>query len=542
MAWWPRPLPPFVAGAAPRPPEEIPLSRHARVGSRWRGAVRGRLAALPLWALLAACAGTAGAGPEAGPLHIRVLAIHDFHGSLQPQTYPWSEGRQVGGAPALRAAMDSAEARCACPTFRLDGGDQLQGTLESNLVHGQSVVQALNLLGLDAAAIGNHELDWGVDTLRARLAEARYAWLAANVFLRGTDRRPDWAAPYAIVERQGVRVAVIGWATMRTPGTLRAATTAPYEFRDVAGIRDVLAAVRRYEPDFTIIAAHAGGDCRAGDCRGEMADLARALEPGTVHLIVGGHDHTAGTGVVNGIPIVRSSSHGRAISVVDLVRNADGTRDFRMSRDTVWNDRVQPDTAMQALIAPYVALAESIARTPVATLRDSLYTLDSPALGNLITDAIRATAAADLSMHNPGGIRANLDAGLVTFDDLFRVLPFGNALVRVTLTGAELRQVLERALPRYYFSGATILHDPDAPAGRRLRSLRFDDGRTLRDDETYSFATSDFIAAGGDGFTMLIDRPTEHLGITLLDAFIEHLRSLPQPVTAPATPRVRRAG
>jgi 2',3'-cyclic-nucleotide 2'-phosphodiesterase (5'-nucleotidase family) len=494
----------------------------------------------PAW--LAGCAGFgARAAAPVDAVRIRVLAIHDLHGSLQPQTHPWSGDRLVGGAPALKAAMDSAEARCACPTFRLDGGDQLQGTLESNLVHGRSVVRAMNALGLDAAAIGNHELDWGVDTLQARLSEARYPWLAANVFLRGTNRRPDWTRPYAIIEKQGVRVAVIGWATVTTPNTLRAATTAPYEFRDIEGIRDVLAEVHRLAPDFTIIAAHAGGQCSDGECRGEMVDLARALEPGTVHLIVGGHDHSAGTGVVNGIPIARSSSHGRAISVVDLVRNADGTRGFRMSSDTVYNDRVQPDRAMQALVEPYVAMAESVARTPIATLRDSLYTFDSPALGNIIADAIRTAAAADLAMHNPGGIRAGLDAGLVTYNDLFRVLPFGNAVVRVTLSGAQLREVLERALPRYFFSGVTLTYNGDPAAARRLVSLTFDDGRTLRDDATYTFATGDFIAAGGDGFTMLMPLPTENLGITLLDALIEHLRVLPQPVVAPATPRIRRA-
>jgi 5'-nucleotidase / UDP-sugar diphosphatase len=474
------------------------------------------------------------------PARIRILAIHDFHGALQPVTHPWSAGRLVGGAAALKAAMDSAEVRCACPTFRLDGGDQMQGTLESNLVHGRSVVEAFNALGIDAAAVGNHELDWGVDTLRSRLAEASYPWLAANVFLRGTDRRPDWARPYAIIEKQGVRVAVIGWATLSTPRTLAAATTAPYEFRNAEGILDVLAEVRRHAPDFTVIAAHAGGDCRDGNCRGEMVDLARALEPGSVQLIIGGHDHSAGSGVVNGIPIVRSSSHGRAIGVVDLTRGRDGTRGFRVSSDTVYNDVVEPDAAVLALTAPYIAMAATIAQTPVAILRDSLLTSNPPALGNLITDAMRARAPSDLVMHNPGGIRASLYAGQVTYNDLFRVLPFGNMLVRLTLSGRQLREVVEHGVTRYYFAGATVQYDADAPAGARLVSLTFDDGRVLSDDATYTFATGDFIAAGGDGFTMLANLPAEHLDTSLLDALVDYLRSLPQPVVAPDVPRVRR--
>jgi 2',3'-cyclic-nucleotide 2'-phosphodiesterase (5'-nucleotidase family) len=341
------------------------------------------------------------------------------------------------------------------------------------------------------------------------------------------------------VERQGVRVAVIGYATANTPNTLATATTAPYDFRaGVQGIQDALEAVKRHAPDFTIIVAHAGGGCADDGCRGEMVDLAQALEPGSVQMIAGGHDHSAGHGVVNGIPIVRSSSHARAMSVVDLVRHADGRRGFSVARDTIYVDRVQPDRAMQALIAPYVARAESMARTPIAVLRDSLSVLRSPALGNIIADATLAATGADLAMHNPGGVRADLHAGLVTYNDAFRVLPFGNTVVKVTLTGVQLREVVERALPRYYFAGARLVHDPARPAGERLVSLTFDDGRTLDDAATYTFGTVDFLAAGGDGFTMLTPLPTEHTGRSLLDVFIEHLRAQPQPAVAPAEPRV----
>ena len=100
-------------------------------------------------------------------IHVRVLAMTDFHGALESRTYPWTEGRLVGGAAVLKAAMDSAEAQCGCPTLRIDAGDQMQGTLTSNLFYGASTVKALNLLGLDAAALGNHELDWSVDAAAA---------------------------------------------------------------------------------------------------------------------------------------------------------------------------------------------------------------------------------------------------------------------------------------------------------------------------------------------------------------------------------------
>src|SRR5439155_108424 len=109
---------------------------------------------------------------------LRVLAINDLHGALEPQTWPWSGGRAVGGAPALKAWFDTLSRACHCTTVRLDGGDEMQGTLLSNFGYGRAAVAALNAFGIDAAAIGNHEFDWSVDTLRARMAEAHYRFLA----------------------------------------------------------------------------------------------------------------------------------------------------------------------------------------------------------------------------------------------------------------------------------------------------------------------------------------------------------------------------
>ena len=128
---------------------------------------------------------------------LRVLAINDLHGALEPQTWPWSGGRAVGGAPALKAWFDTLSRACHCTTLRLDGGDEMQGTLLSNFGYGRAAVAALNAFGIDAAAIGNHEFDWSVDTLRARMAEAHYRFLAARSEERrvGKECRSRWS-PY----------------------------------------------------------------------------------------------------------------------------------------------------------------------------------------------------------------------------------------------------------------------------------------------------------------------------------------------------------
>src|SRR5438132_1090797 len=159
---------------------------------------------------------------------LRVLAINDLHGALEPQTWPWSGGRAVGGAPALKAWFDTLSRACHCTTVRLDGGDEMQGTLLSNFGFGRAAVAALNTFGIDAAAIGNHEFDWSVDTLRARMAEAHYRFLAANITDTTGRARPDWAEPWTVIERGGQKIAVIGLALRATP-----TNTAP---RNVAGL------------------------------------------------------------------------------------------------------------------------------------------------------------------------------------------------------------------------------------------------------------------------------------------------------------------
>ncbi len=500
---------------------------------------RCRAQCLAAWLLIAlpACASERPVRSTVGDsLHVRVLAIHDFHGALSSTTYPGSD-RPIGGAATVKAVMDTLEAACGCPTVRLDGGDEMQGTLESNLTHGASVVAALNHLGLDAAAVGNHELDWGVDTLLARQREARYPWLAANVFRRSDGTRPDWARPFVVVERGGARVGVVGYATSSTPRTLRPDVTAPYEFQPgYAGVREALDQVWDESPDFVVIVAHAAGDCGAQACAGEMVDLASELPPGSAHLIVGGHDHEPGEGVVNSIPIVRAGSNGRGIGVIDLHRRSDGSHDFHVSSLTVYADDIPADSAMTALLAPYLQSAAVLGGATVTTLAESLSSsaTGDRRLGSLIADAIRRRGEADFGLHNPGGVRIALQAGDVSYAELHRVMPFDNAVVRLNITGRQLRKLAERTGPRYYYANLFIEYRADAGApqfGRALLTLA--DGAPVLEDRVYTLATNDFLADGGDSLLLLAELPREAMGVTVLDAVADHLRSLPAPVRLP---------
>src|SRR5436309_532483 len=379
-----------------------------------------------LWALLVAAQTSVSRAPLPSPAPdtahfvsrqdstvLRVLALNDFHGALEARSWPWSHGRAVGGAAALKPWLDSLARACGCTTIRLDAGDEMQGTLLSNFGFGLPAITAMNAFGIDAAAIGNHEFDWSVDTLRARMAGARYRFLAANISDTTGTARPGWAEPWTLISRGGLKIAVIGLALKATP-----TNTTPLNVQGLA-FGDGAAAVRRVLPQ-----------ARAGD-------------------------------------------------------------------------------------------------------------------GRPIADAQRDVARADVAIVNNGGIRADLAAGAVTYGDLYEVQPFQNRLVRLLATGKVLKEALEHVVAGdradAHVSGLEVWYDPGKRAGQRVTKLTLADGRGVDDGRTYTVAVSDFLAAGGSGFTMLRGLPADDAGLVDLDALIRYLSELRSPVEPPADERIHRA-
>jgi 2',3'-cyclic-nucleotide 2'-phosphodiesterase / 3'-nucleotidase / 5'-nucleotidase len=485
-------------------------------------------------------------GPPRDTVLLRVLATTDVHGALLPQTYPWSGGRPVGGAAALKAWMDSMAAECGCPTLRLDGGDQMQGTPISNWTGGRSTIEAFNAMGLDAAAIGNHEFDWTVDSFAIRKTQARYRWLAANITEAAGGARPAWAEPWAMLTAGPRKVAVIGLITTETPTATRPTNVAHLRFGPgAAAVRAVLPEVRAASPDFVIVVAHAGASCDSAGttCRGEIMDVARGLDSTSVQLIVAGHTHRPVSGAFNGIPIIQARSNGTAIGVVDFVKTAAGARVVRQRLETVWADSPRPDPAMTALLEPYRQDTDSQARRPVARLRGALRRGGGEfPLGRLIADAERAAARADVAIINNGGIRADLDSGSVTYGALFSVQPFQNTVMRLEVKGDVLLAALEQAVagssPDANISGIEVWYDPRRASGRRIMRTQLAGGRGIEVGRTYTLAVLDFLHVGGSGFSMLVGQPGQSARVTDLEALINHLRRMRQPVEAPTDERL----
>jgi 5'-nucleotidase len=313
--------------------------------------------------------------------------------------------------------------------------------------------------------------------------------------------------------------------------------------RGAGAIRDALDSARAAGPDLTILVAHEGAFCDSLPCRGEIVELARELDSIQVQLIVSGHTHSLVNTVVQGIPIVQARSSGTAFAIVDLIRRDDGTRAWRARVETVWADRVTPDSGISAILDRYRPMVERLASRPIAVLREELVRRGNQyPLGNLIADAQRAAVpGTDFALMNNGGIRRDLPAGQITYSDVFELQPFGNNLVLVAITGERLKQVLERAVassrPAFHLSGLRVRFDSRLPVGSRVLEIRKAGGGWVQPRRTYQLALLDFLQTGGEGLSMVVTLPVRRTGQTDVEALIAYLQRSPQPVTAPVDQR-----
>jgi 2',3'-cyclic-nucleotide 2'-phosphodiesterase (5'-nucleotidase family) len=478
---------------------------------------------------------------------LRIIGTNDFHGALEPRRIG---GVQRGGAAALAATIERAKAECvapACEWILVDGGDEFQGTLASNLAFGKPISEIFNHLGYAAAALGNHEFDWSQDTLRARMRDERYAVLAANV--RYTDGRDvPWIRDDTLIVRGAFKIGVIGLLTRATSTSTTASMLQGLRFDDPAPIVDSLATdLRRRGANTVIVVAHIGGFCDqegTANCRGEIFDMVRALKQ-PIDAVIAGHSHSIINTVLNGVPIVEAYSSGTAIDVVDIAFDRARTPTRHEVR-SVFTDSVTPDAWVAQRVADAKQAVAAKASAVVATVATELPGTDASPLGDLVADAMRAAGHADFGVMNRGGIRAALHAGTVRYSDAFEISPFANVLYKITAKGADMRRYFEKVVggrtPNAWVGGVRITYDSTRAAGSRITSLTLADGRPFDDAATYSVVINDFMLTGGGGLGFP-GQPisSEPMNVIDLDALIAYLKSLPQPVTVVQENRIRVA-
>jgi 5'-nucleotidase len=482
---------------------------------------------------------------------LSIIGTNDLHGAILPENGQGGLALFAGYLKNLRAAR----ARDGGDVLLVDAGDMWQGTLESNLREGAPVVSAYNALGYAAAAVGNHEFDFGPagpattpggtgadprGALKTRASEASFPLLAANLIDTGTGRPVAWpnVRPSILVDAAGIKVGIIGVMTSGALSQTIAANTQGLRLDPLPGA--IEAESRRLTSagaTVVIVAAHAGGRCNdfrqprdVSSCESgsEIFELARRLPPGVVDAIMAGHTHAGLAHEVRGIPIAEAFSGGRAFSRIDLVVDrATGRvrqrvimppRDIcaRVSQQSARCVRqgpiaryegadVAPDRAIEKLLAPAVAEAAALRAKPVGVVLDMPMRrgddgLESP-LGQLFVEAMRQAAKSDVAINNTnGGLRADVPAGVLTYGRLFRTFPFDNQLVTLSLRAAAVSRVLEAQLRRrsvgVSVTGARVVA---TCVGGALRARLHGDSGPIADDRVLRVATTDFLALGGEG-------------------------------------------
>jgi 5'-nucleotidase len=455
---------------------------------------------------------------------VTIVALNDFHGSLYEQPRRGDDTRALGGLPWLVAAVE--QLREEVPDLvLLDGGDLFQGSWPVNATRGMGGIEAFGLLGVDAAAIGNHEFDYGPGEsdphpLRGALHEAvrasDFQWLAANVFERDERGelqpwRPPGLLPWTIVERRGVRLGILGLVTTETPQTTLRRHVVDLVFDDVVEtVRRVLPELEEAGADAVIVVGHLTGTCAEegstavltvdGACRetGEVARLLTELPPGAVDVIVAGHEHILIADRHGDTFVLEGMSHGRALNRLDLVFGPDGLDpdasvlhepwvlehdavqprcgegDFPMAPLDVGGRLLSPSAEAVALVARLEEAAGSLCERVGCAARAVLRARDVEApAGNLLADAILASVeGADVAIQNSGGIRADLSAGDVRREHLHGLMPFDNRVVVVELTGEALELLFRigtsgaHGIPQV--AGATYRYDPSVESGTDL--------------------------------------------------------------------------
>lgn len=473
---------------------------------------------------------------------VAVIGFSDFHGWLLPLE-PKDYNKYYGGVANIAAMLRNKERIDREPVILLDNGDMWTGPTESTLLRGEPVIQVYNALGLTAANIANHEFDFGQEVLQARVGEARFPFLGANLVKAGTTQQPSFVKPWIIVERDGVKIGIVGLSFIDTPKTTLAKHVAGLEFLQYADtLKRVVPEVRAAGADAVVLLFHDTADVVKATLE-QLPDLAIAA-------VIAGQNHRKSDIMVGQTPVVNPGPFGRSYVRFDLKidraqKKLTGVEYAIVDvSGEVGSPPYPPASEMLALVESARQKAKQLSGEVLGKVAQPLPQgtfADSP-LGHLITDAwLAALPHADFAICNHGAIRQPLAAGPVTVGDVLAVLPFENNLYVVKLTGKQLKRELTIDGP--VVSGLTWRYREDKK-GRTVVSAVDRVGRKIEDGKEYRVVINDFMYFGGDGFTFKqADPAPEDSGLSLREPVMRALRlsdSAGRPLEPPSGARAAK--
>lgn len=482
------------------------------------------------------------ASAQAQDRKLTILYSNDLHAHLEPHKVPWvSETRLVGGFANIATLVKREKA--ANPfTVYFDAGDYFTGPYISSLTKGEAIIDAMNYLGLDAACVGNHEFDHGWQNAIEQFKKAKFPILNGNIFEKGTDKL-HWNNPYIIKKVNGVSIGVIGMH-----GKFAFYDTTSDEMIQGVEARDEEVYLRKYiqelknKADIIVLLIHEGipGRQSTTGAKDVARNLQRDIElaknvPG-IDIIVTGHAHqgTPVPLVSNGTIIVSTDAYTIELGKLEITydKRSDKVTSFKNTLNYLYDDEVPDDEQMLKVIGKWKDKLKQITDEVVTTSPSALtrsYGEESN-MGDMVADAmLNAHPEYDFAVTNSGGLRQDIDAGLVRVGDLISAFPFPNTVVQLQMKGSDMRAIFEHGAGLtngilQVSKGVEVVYDESKPVGSRIVKCDIK-GEPLDDRRTYKVLTSNFLADGGDGF--LVFKKTlsyKNTGVGILESMVKYLK------------------
>ncbi|HEY3042243.1 MAG TPA: 5'-nucleotidase C-terminal domain-containing protein [Pyrinomonadaceae bacterium] len=505
-------------------------------------------------------------------LHIVILGTTDLHGNLFPVDYYTNKADNRGLAKIATVIKQARKENQN--VLLIDSGDTIQGTpLEyyhnkKNNQPPDPMMLAMNALNYDAMTVGNHEYNFGLQVLEKARGEAKFPWLSANTYNKGTNQ--THYQPYIVKEVAGVRIGVLGLTTPGIPNWENVPNYADLEFREpMSEAKKWVPVLRQKESaDVVIIAMHMGleqdmrtGEINPGQVTNENRAIAIAQQVPGVDLIFMGHTHRdVPSLVINGVQLIQSNYWGRHLARVDLYLENSGLRwqvFARAARTIAMDDRVAPDQELLKLGEPYDRETQAWLSRTIGSSAAELTAVEARFTDTAIIDLIQRVqleaGKADVSMAAVFNPDARIEKGPVTVRDIAGLYVYENTLVVLEVTGQQLKDALEHSakyfrpyeagksaadlvdekIPAYNFDiaeGVTYVLNIAKPIGQRIEDLQFQ-GKPLAPRQKLRLATNNYRVNGGGGYTMykgapVVYRSSEEIRELIID-WVERHKTIP---------------
>lgn len=466
--------------------------------------------------------------PKSNTKKITVAHLNDIHGRVKPD-----EREGAIGFGRLKTKIDELKAENP-NVLLLNAGDTFHGTTLINVTEGKTMVNLMNKVGFDAMVPGNHDFNFGNDRLLELANMAEFPVLGSNI-IKEADGTSDFT-PYTIKEVDGIKVGIFGLTTDETKFKSHPKNTVGIKFDNAVKVAEkMVKELKEQGADVIIALGHLGIEGTTTMTSKEVLEGVKGID-----LFIDGHSHEILNEMVGDALLVQADSYTKNIGIVELevedkkvTKKSASLFTYEEAQALVANEEIEEEIKkIDEINAPITEVVVGKATVDLEGERGKVRTGETN-LGNLITDAMLKSTGAEIALTNGGGIRSSIKAGDIKVNDIFTAFPFTNTLAVIEVTGMEIINALERGVDSYpeeaghfsHVAGMTYTFDPAKPVGNRVSEVLVK-GKAIDLTKKYKLVTNDFIAAGGDGYTMFEGKPFVGEGGLLSDVLIEYMKEM----------------